>query len=129
MKLFTTTTSPDEFIGMYGTDIERDEEGYSHVVGHASLVVDHTDLFEAAGGTIRVGLHATWAVLPTGQAFPVACGDLVPIRTEDGPSDARCGLNVVGDLGACQGHAEERQGWLDMDESERCAWERDHEGV
>ena len=124
MKTFTATTPAEEFIGQYGNATVRDEEGYAVVVGRRSLLIDHTDLFAAAGGTIRVGRHATWAVLPGGKAVPVVCGDLIPIQTEDGPSDARCGANVVGDLGACAGHAEERQEWRAMSEPERAAWER-----
>ena len=116
MKLFTSTTTPEQFIGSYGPTYR------------SALVVDHTDLFVAAGGRIHVGLHATWAMVPGWQAFPVVCGEIVRIDTEDGPISGRCGCNVVGDLGACQGHAEERDGWLAMDESERCAWERDREG-
>ena len=115
MKLFTTITPPEQFIGSYGPAYR------------SSLVIDHVDLFEAAGGTIHVGKHATWAMVPGWQAFPVVCGDIVRIDTEDGPTDGRCGRNVVGDLGACQAHADERQGWLDMDESERCAWEMSRE--
>jgi hypothetical protein len=127
MRLFTSTTTPEEYVGQYGDRHVRDDEGYSVLVGRRSLLIDHTEMFEAAGGTIRVGKHATWAVLPGGEAVPVVCGDIIRIHTEDGPSDGRCGLNVVGDLGACQGHADERQGWRDMSEAERCQWEKDHD--
>jgi hypothetical protein len=130
MRLFTATTTPEELVGQYGTNTERDDDGYTIVVGRRSLLIDHTDLFETAGGTIRVGKHSTWAVLPGGEAVPVVCGDLVPVRTEDGPSDARCGCNVVGDRGACEGHADERDAYRAQSESERAYDERvrDQEG-
>ena len=118
MKLFTSTTPAQDIIGWYGQHTFR-----------TSLLIDHVDLFEAAGGTIRVGRHSTWAVLPTGLACPVVCGEIIQIDTEDGPESGRCGLNVRGEEGACERHAEERQGWLAMDESERCSWEHDREGV
>ena len=117
MKFLTTTTPPEQFIGSYGPTYR------------SSLVIDHTNLFEAAGGTIHVGLHATWAMVPGWQAFPVVCGEIVWIDTEDGRTDGRCGINVDGDKGACAAHAEERDAFMAMDESELCQWERDREGV
>lgn len=124
MKYFTETSTPEDFVGQYGTDTERDDEGYSHLVGRRSVLIDHTDLFVAAGGTIRVGKHATWAFLPKGAGIPVVCGDLVPVHTEDGMSDARCGLNVVGNRGACEGHADERDYYMAQSEAERAFDER-----
>jgi hypothetical protein len=112
MKFFTDTTTPEEFLGAYGQDYRR------------GLLIDHIDLFEAAGGTIRVGKHATWAILPGYPAIPVVCGDIIRIDTEDGPTDGRCGLNV-GPHGACEGHYEQKVYWASQTEAETCQWERD----
>ena len=117
---------------MTSTTAHRDAAAEQFVGGYGpawrtGVLIDHTDSFVAAGGRLRVGRNATWAVLPTGRAIPVVCGEIVRIDTEDGPMSGRCGLNVFRDLGACDAHAEERQGWMDMSEAERCAWERDRD--
>ena len=108
-------TNAEQFIGAYGP---------AWLTG---VLIDHADAFVAQGGRIRTGRHAFWAVLPNGQACPVVCGDFVQIDTEDGPISGRCGCNVVPDLGACERHAEERQEWLAMSESERVMWEKSHD--
>lgn len=114
MKTFTTATRLEEFLGAYGQDWRR------------GLLIDHTDAFEAAGGTIRVGKHATWALLPGYPAIPVVCGDIVRIDTEDGPTDGRCGLNVTAD-GACEMHHDQHVFWASQTEAEVDQWERDRD--
>jgi hypothetical protein len=68
------------------------------------------------------------------------CPELVPIVTEDGPSDGRCLAPIVtvtvppdpryGETEpttaafACEGHSAEILGWRAMPECERLAWER-----
>lgn len=93
----------------------------------SGVLIDNTDRFVAEGGSIRVGRHATWAVMLNGKAFPVVCGALVEVATEDGPLSGRCGRDVEGDRGACGSHADERDEWMSMGERERCAWERAHD--
>ena len=109
-----TVHPAEKFIGAYGPSYR------------SGVLVDHADAFVAAGGRIRHGKHAVWAVLPSGKAFPLVCGELVRIDTEDGPISGRCGRDIAR-AGACEMHADERQGWLDMSEAERCEWERSHD--
>jgi hypothetical protein len=68
------------------------------------------------------------------------CPELVPVMTEDGPSDGRCLAPIVtvtvppdpryGETEAetvafaCEGHSAEILGWRAMSEVERIAWER-----
>ena len=90
------------------------------------LLVDTSDTFEAAGGTIRTSTSGRidWAVLPDGRAFPVLCGDIVERRYEEGEVYTdRCGA-VADNHGACAGHGEIRDAWRAMTEAERCAVER-----
>lgn len=112
----TITVHPAErYVGAYGQSYR------------SGVLIDHQVAFTEAGGTIRVGKHSTWAIIPKMAAIPVVCGHLVWIDTEDGPIDGRCGANVVGDRGACEGHADERDEWMSMSEPERCAWERNRD--
>lgn len=55
------------------------------------------------------------------------CPEIVPVVTEDGPSDGRCLAPVVADGYACEGHTAEIESWRDMSEAERAHWERQHE--
>ena len=59
------------------------------------------------------------------------CPDLVWIDTEDGRVDGRCEgpiVTVVVDgeevAFACEGHTQERLGWMSMSEADKAAWER-----
>lgn len=94
--------------------------------GPLGLIVDDTDSFARAGGTIRTSASGRleWAVLPDGRAFPVLCGDIVMRYYEEGESYTdRCGKPAT-NHGACQGHGEARDSWRAMTEAERCAMER-----
>lgn len=122
------TLDADAHISHYGVgEAEYDEEtGEVFYVGRLGLVADHVTSFVEAGGTVRSaasGSGKAWAVLPGGRAFPVVCGYLIPVMTEDGPSDGRCGLDALPE-GMCEGHAAEYAEWARMDEMERAAWER-----
>jgi hypothetical protein len=51
-------------------------------------------------------------VLPNGRvAATVVCPQFIPVMTEDGPSDGRCGVDATVD-GLCAYHAEEVRSWL-----------------
>lgn len=105
-------TDPEEILGLYGPGeaVAYDDPefggGYGYIY-RAGLASDHVEAFVAAGGTIRPaasgsGLH--WAVIPSGRTVPVVCSEIIPIITEDGRSDGRCGDDATVD-GLCAGHA------------------------
>jgi len=56
------------------------------------------------------------------------CPEVVPVATEDGPSDGRCLLPIAdAEVAACVGHAREIREWRGMTELEKLAWERSHD--
>lgn len=56
------------------------------------------------------------------------CPEIVPVMTEDGPSDGRCLAPITDEeVGACEGHAAEIRSWRAMDESQKAQWELDQE--
>jgi len=55
------------------------------------------------------------------------CPEIVPIVTEDGPSDGRCLAPIVPDGYACEGHTAAIESWRSMSEPERAYWERQHD--
>lgn len=59
-----------------------------------------------------------------GRAYPVVCGDIIGIVTEDGPTDGRCGVPVDGDRWGCTGHADQRDWWQGLTELEKVQVER-----
>lgn len=91
MNMLTTTTSPANFLGMYGQDWKQ------------GLIGEHLDLFIAAGGTFRAGsARLGWAVVE-GVAYPVMCSEIVRIDTEDGPVSGRCGRPALASF-VCEAH-------------------------
>jgi hypothetical protein len=100
------------------TEVERLLRSWA--AGIYGLLIDYADRFEAAGGRI---VNDRWAVLPDGLAYPILCGDLVWDYDEDGRFDTRCGGRATHD-GACEGHAAERDAWLELSEPERVMIER-----
>jgi hypothetical protein len=95
------TRAIDDFTGAYGPDWVR------------GILIDDLDRAVEAGAVARrTDSGATWVVLGKSPAVRVVCGDLVPVQTEDGTIDGRCGAPVVGDRGACTLHAEERDAYL-----------------
>lgn len=114
------------------TRLER-ERGVIGSYGHAwrvGVVSDHVAWAERVGARIVRGALATWVVddEASGRAYPVLCGDIVEIDTEDGPIDGRCGLLAVDqDELACEGHAVERRAYLAMCEAERAYLEREQD--
>lgn len=88
-----TLTLTDRFVRLYG-------RGWK-----PGVVVDDVPAFEAAGGVVRDGAHGgMWAVVEGGRAYPVVCGDIVMLDSEDGPVTGRCGLAASSETGACVGH-------------------------
>jgi|SRR6516162_2683120 len=80
----------------------------------------HHDVRRLAGGD--------WVVVqPDGSTEFVLCSDLIWVYTEDGRLDGRCGLRVDAEGYACEGHRQEREGWLSLSEAEKLAWERHHD--
>lgn len=93
MRHLTTTTTPADFLGMYGQTWRQ------------GLLSEHLDLFVRAGGTHRPSrsLGAGWAVVD-GKAWPVVCSEIVRVDTEDGPVSGRCGANALARTGTCDRH-------------------------
>lgn len=106
----------DSMIGSYGAgeSIWDDNDDYG-IAYRAGLLSDHVEAFVAAGGVVRAaasGSGRTWAVRSWDRlAIPVVCSEIIPVMTEDGPSDGRCGLDALVE-GCCKGHAAERQDYF-----------------
>lgn len=88
----TLTITLDSLIGRYGQDWTE------------GILTDH--LFRAAyAGFAEVIADNGTATI---EGFPVLCGEIVLIHTEDGPIDGRCGQPAVitsdGDLLWCEAH-------------------------
>lgn len=96
---------------------------FTHIAG--GVIVDHLRrILDAGGSTRTLASGRLVAVASDGSTAPVVCAEVVPVWTEDGPSDGRCGGPVFGAEGfACEGHTEERRGWAAMSEAERYRWE------
>lgn len=92
-------------IGAYGQDWITGILA-EHVSEDAAIIVD------TSGRTF---------VLAVGDNFPVLCGEIVEIQTEDGLISGRCGRPVYNRGFACPGHQEQiesyRNDGYDMDES------------
>jgi hypothetical protein len=56
-----------------------------------------------------------------------SCPEIVPVLTEDGPSDGRCLAPIVPGGFACPPHTEAIESWRAMSERERAYWERQHD--
>lgn len=98
------------------------EQRYGPNWEHQVVLVDHVGDAIDAGATLRVpenGLRE-YVVMPDGRAVPVGCGDIIEIRTEDGPSTGRCGIPIAAGARACPGHSF----ILDMSDSEFAQYER-----
>lgn len=96
----------ENHVGHYGPGVSRyDAEGEHYITfERVGVVVDHVESFVQAGGSVRpTRSGGLWAVLPDGRAYKVLCGEIIPVATEDGPSDGRCGLPVVAATGRCRG--------------------------
>jgi hypothetical protein len=86
----------DSYVGAYGPD---------WITG---VVTDHVGSALEAGALLhKAASGKTYLTGPKGGvAIPVLCGELVPVATEDGVIDGRCGLPVLNDDLACPGHHE-----------------------
>lgn len=114
-----------DYIGRYG----RNPYDGDAVDG---ILVDHLADAEAHGAQPVTSAAGTQSVLlwdadGNADVFPVVCGDLIEVWTEDGPISGRCGLPVLADGYACEGHTAEREDWSALSEPEKAAWERSHD--
>lgn len=107
-------TSAYDLTGCYGQDWKQ------------GLLVDHVMEAEHNGFRVVTLTRTRRLVCEDGKTFPVVCGDLIAVRTEDGMIDGRCGL-VANLEGACDAHAEERAAFLASTEAERIQWEQNQE--
>jgi hypothetical protein len=115
MRVLTHTTDPYDVMGVYGRPGTMRQ----------GVLVDHLHLVDES--KVRTLTSTTWVVTDDGKGWPVLCGYLIPIVTEDGPSDGRCGVPIDKDSGFCTNHAAERDEWLAMSELEKAHWEREQE--
>lgn len=98
-------------VGSYGVDWEP------------GLLVDHLDQVPE-----RFLVDDGIAIEVHGERYPVVCGELIEVPTEDGPVSGRCGTQIASrDAAGCPGHAAALQGWADMTELERRDLERDED--
>lgn len=102
--------------GVYGPD-------YRH-----GVLTDHLGRLVEAG----VDLHVTAsgrrvAIFEDGSSLPILCSEIVPLYTEDGVVDGRCGRYVRNDDDACPGHQFGIDRWRNASEIERAAIERREE--
>ena len=89
------------------------------------VLTEHQTGFIAAGGVVRVEADGTSAaLLPSGRVYPMVCGSIIMVDTEDGPVSGRCGVPATRD-GACDRHAAEAEEWATASERTRSAWERE----
>jgi hypothetical protein len=92
------------------------------------VLVDHLGQVQAAGLAVRQTTSGRlWVYDPrtSEAARPVLCAEIVPVATEDGTISGRCGNPVVGDEGACPGHAAVIASWREQTEAETITWERE----
>src|ERR1700746_2523396 len=66
--------------------------------------------------TRRLAGGAWVVVQPGGHTDWILCSELIQVDTEDGPITGRCGLRVDAEGYACEGHRQEREGWLALSE-------------
>lgn len=105
-------------VGSYGP-------GYRH-----GVITDHVGRAQQEGWTVHVAASGrTYISDPKGAAYPVLCGEIVHINTEDGPTDGRCGSYVYHDGIACPSHASAIERWRGTSEIERAAIERREEAT
>jgi hypothetical protein len=103
-------------------------EGFLRVyaAGILGVLVDHVESAREMGARVVEGSHGRGYVVVGRRAYPILCGDIVRIETEDGPSDGRCGRIAQAD-GACPVHAAQRDYWQSLSEAERVAVEREED--
>ena len=96
----------------------------TYVAGVFGILVDHVEAAERMGAKLVEGTDGREYVVIEGRAYPVLCGDIVPVQTEDwGPESGRCGQIARFD-GSCEFHGAERAWWGSLTEREKAAVER-----
>ena len=98
-------------VGSYGVDWEP------------GVLIDHLDQVPE-----RFLVDDGTAIEVHGERYPVVCGDLIEVPTEDGPISGRCGIQIASrDAAGCPGHDAARREWSEMSELERRDWEIEHD--
>jgi len=98
-------------VGSYGPDWEP------------GLLIDHLDQVPE-----RFLVDDGTAIEVHGERYPVVCGDLISVPTEDGPVSGRCGTRIASrDAAGCPGHDAARREWSEMSELDRRDWEIEHD--
>lgn len=114
MKLLTYTSDPYDVMGVYGPGPFRQ-----------GVLAEHLNLVDPT--KVRTLTRTQWVVTDDGKAWPVLCGELIRVVTEDGPGEGRCGAPADPNLGACEPHAERIAEWRTQTEAETLAWEQQRE--
>ena len=93
------------------------------------ILSEHVYYAERLGGSVASDVRDRLEyVHADGERWPVVCSEIIPIWTEDGRSDGRCGkLAADTEFGACFGHAADIRHWRSQTEAETIAWERARE--
>jgi hypothetical protein len=73
------------------------------------IISEHVDLALRAGFTLHTGVDGDYLKDAEGDTALVLCSELIEVVTEDGRESGRCGIPVIPDQWACEGH------WFDMD--------------
>lgn len=111
MRHLSTQTHATDLVGYYGEDFT------------AGILAEHLHL--ADPDLVRTLASGTLVVNVDGAAVPIVCGDVIELRTEDGPVSGRCGLPVdPRHGGACTGHARQHDYWHSMSQLDTLIWEQ-----
>jgi hypothetical protein len=78
-------------------------------IPRTGILSEHLNLALDAGFDINTGVDGDYVTDFEGDTALVLCSEIIEIRHEDGISDGRCGLPVIPDQWACEGH------WFDME--------------
>lgn len=95
-----------------------------YVGGVLGILVDNVGAAVLLGARTVSGSDGREYLIVGYKAYPVLCGDIVPMATEDGPSDGRCGQRARAEFGQCEWHSSERIWWGSLTEAEKIGVEK-----